>query len=339
VLTDQLNKGPINFSNTARVSSALNKYGLGSATGMIGLLTGHGVAASLAAGEITHLLSKSAPDATRLALLKFLGSDAPVHAPGFKAMTDFIQAASRGESLTTDAVKNFFQAGAKVLPEGMLPDRDSRDALKKAVDAAKDPQASMNSALNTGQDLSKYLPGHVTAAVATRQAALNYLTPLDPRPGIGKPLDNPAPISSQSQARYDRALDIAQQPLMVLHHAKSGTLLPQDLQTLNAIYPALHKSIASQLGQELVNAKTKGTFIPPHQRLGLSMLTGMPVDSTYTVPVMQSIQMANRGAQLPQPGMPGKKPRAPSAKALTEVSKGAGLYATGSQARELERKA
>jgi hypothetical protein len=263
-------------------------------------------------------------------------AETAIHSEAAKAAVDHVVNVSKGGTLFNDAIGNFFKSGARVISNELVPNQESRDRLQKALDTV---QADPRTLLNTGGNIGHYLPGHATSAAQIATQGSQYLASIKPNPAPGNPLDAPAPISKHAQATYNRSLDIAQQPLLVLQHAKDGTLMPQDLQTLSAIYPALRQKLASQIGQELVAAKAKGVAIPYHQRIGLSMIAGLPVDSTLTPGYMQAViaSQINAAPQTQQPG-PGS-PRKPSAKALTEVSKGAQLYATDSQARGMEKRA
>lgn len=332
ILQDQLNRVPHNFSNTARTSAVLNKYGVGTAAGMVSMLTGHGVGASLLAGEVAHTLAKTAPDATRLALLKFLGSSQPINSTAFKATVDFIQSAARGENLLTKAASSFFKAGSEVLPASMIPNAASREDLQKSIDYASNP----NNALTIGQGLGHYLPDHATAAAAMSQTAVNYFKGLKPVQAKAGPLDSPAPVDKSQLARYNRQLDIAQQPLLALKYCKEGTLRPQDMQTLNVIYPGLGKKLASECFNEMTKALSTGQAVPFKQRQSLSLLIGSPLDSSLTQPALAAVVMSNapRGAPPQQGG--GKKPSKASA---SSMEKSASLYATPEQSRAQARTA
>ena len=331
VLQDRLNQVPHNFSNTARTNAVLNKYGVGTATGMVSLLTGHGAAASIVAGEVAHTLSKAAPDAARLALLKFLGSKEPINGVALKGVANFIQSASRGENLLLNATKGFFKAGSQIIPNSMVPNADSREKLEKSLQFASEPQ----NAATIGNNLGHYLPSHATAASALTANAVNYLNSLKPTQPQNSPLDKPAPVDKYKQAIYDRALDLAEQPLLAIKLAKEGKLQAQDLQTLNTLYPNLHSKMVSQLYDQMVKAKAEGKAIPYSERLGLSRLMGTPLDSTMTQPAMASIMMANAPkVGNTQPGFSQKKPSQATASSMQKADK---MYATPQQSRSAAR--
>lgn len=258
--------------------------------------------------------------------------------PGaFKAGADFGANVIKGNKIMTNSVRNFFVPGAEIIGKHLIPDGDSRDKLQKSLDHF---QASTQNAMNTGGDIGHYLPNQGTAVAQTAAMASNYLSALKPKISTGNPLDIPAPINTAAQVNYNRALDLAQQPLLALHHAKNGTLLPQDVQALQAMYPGLHSAIASNLQSKLIEHTAAGNVVPYNQRIGLNMLLGgTPLDGTMNPANMQAIIAANAPALPPQ--MSGKKGKrsGPTSAALEQIDKTASLYQTPQQARQADRRA
>jgi hypothetical protein len=76
----------MNTSGTGKTLDALWKHVPGTALGMATMITGHNPATALIVGGLTELISRDAPDAIRLAVLKFLGSNQKIDAEGFKAL-------------------------------------------------------------------------------------------------------------------------------------------------------------------------------------------------------------------------------------------------------------
>lgn len=334
VLQDQLNQVPHNFTNTARASGVMNKYGIGSAMGLVSMLTGHGALASLATGQLAHVLSKSAPDATRLALLKFLGSDKEINATAFKSMINFIQSASKGENLTVNASKALFNAGSKILPDELIPNKQSRENLEKALDKSND----INHLSSVGSGFTHYLPEHSMSAVQLSTAAKQYLDALKPQVVKQSPLDATPPVSKGAQHAYNNALDIAEQPLYALQKVKDGTIQPQDIQTLNTIYPNLYAKMKQNTFESMTAAIDEGKTIPYSQKQSLSLFMGEPLDSTMTQASMMAATMANAGAQKTQP-LAQQRQYKPSTKALSTIEKVNTMYQTPQQSREGDRKA
>jgi hypothetical protein len=323
----------INPSGTAGTLNKLWAKMPAGAGAVLGMLSGHGAFSGAIMGEVGHFLGSGAPDMAKLALLKLLGSGKPVQSEALKGIFDYFRAAAKGDKLLTNAAKNLFQGSAEILPQGLMPDKRSRDRLEKSLSSLNtNPENAMKVAGNLGYAL----PDHATAAGTIAAAATGYLNTLKPTQPVSSPLDTPPPIEPGAQAAYDRALDVAQQPLMVLQWAKRGTLQAQDVQTLNTIYPSLHNRIVDEMNKNLIEARNDGKTIPYDQKLGMSLLMGSPLDSTMGQPALQTIMAANAPRQMPPP--PGKPAKKPSNGALDRVDKVAAMYQNPLEAREADKR-
>lgn len=249
-----------------------------------------------------------------------------------KGSLDYIANVAKGGKLLSNAAANLFKSSAEVIPQHLIPDLASREKLEKSLDHAADPKQ----ALSIGQGVAHYLPDHATAAAAMSQTAVNYFKGLKPVQAKAGPLDNPAPVDKSQLARYNRQLDIAQQPLLALKYCKEGTLRPQDMQTLNVIYPGLGKKLASECFNEMTKALSTGQAIPFKQRQSLSLLIGSPLDSSLTQPALAAVVMSNAPKGPPLQQGSGKRPSKASASSMEKASQ---LYATPEQSRAQARTA
>jgi len=299
---------------------------------------GHGVAGGLGYllgkplghGEIGAILGERLLGKTFASLAKPMLENATNHI-ALKSTANYLADASRGSSAIINATKALFKSSSQVIPMQLIPTAASVKELSNNIDhMAQNFQDQMK----VGQNVSHYLPNHAQAAAATASSAIGYLSSLKPQQAMNSPLDNPGVVSKAAEYRYNRQLEIAQQPLMVLKHAAEGTLIPQDLTTIKTIYPALFSSIQAKVGQELIEAKSKGSIIPYKQRLGLSQILGQPLDSTMTQGALQSVINANSGAQAAAANQKtSPHPHKPSQATLNQMNKTNAMYATPIQAR------
>jgi hypothetical protein len=144
-------------------------------------------------------------------------------------------------------------------------------------------------------------------------------------------LDSAPVPSSVEQARYKNALNIAQQPLVVLDKIKKGTLTAEDIKTLGTLYPKMYNRIKDRLQTEMTNHLAKGETIPYKTRVSLSMFMAQPLDSTMFPASIQATQPAPQQ----QPGGPQEAPR--GAKSSPALQKMPGMYQTNAQAKEAHR--
>lgn len=320
-----------NFSNTGRTVDKLMDILPGSAAGLATAFLSHNPLSGLAVGLLTKYIGKDIPDAVRLGLLKFMGSGQKIDAEGFKTMVDFIQHTIKGENLVSKAAESIFKAGREVLPQSMMPTEKQTDKLSKRLDELqKNPMPLMDIGGKTGH----YLPEHAGAMGSTASNAVNYLNSLRPNLVKARPLDPEPKASPQQKQRYQNALKIAEQPMLVLDKLKKGTLSTDDVKDLHNLYPALYDKVAAKLMNNLNTAVSEGHPPPYHTRMSLSLFLGQPLDSTMTPEAIQATQIS-LSALNPQKSMHGMKPMSASG---AKAFKGLGpSFATPSQSREMHR--
>lgn len=282
-------------SSDTILNKILSKGGA-SALGVISAIAGHGTA-GLVAGLFGKLLMKDAPDAAKLALLKWMGSTKPISAEGFQAMVSTIQHGIKGQELVNGAVKNLFKAGKDVLPQYAIPSESSLKALDKSL---LDIQTNPNSMLNVGNKAAYYLPDHGTAAASTAMQASNYVNSQRPDVSPQAPLDSKQKPNPVQAAAFKRTLTIAQQPLVVLDKIAKGSLTPKDVIDMRSMYPALYRGVSEKLTEHITNEVSNGTIIPYKQRMAMSMFKMQPLDSTMSPAGIQGAQPTPKLDQQPE---------------------------------------
>jgi|SRR5271165_233181 len=316
-----------NFSNTART---LRKqlHGAVSPLSLIAMAMGHGEA-----GLFSWLGSMGFNEAkagTRLAMLKFLGSAKPVDAAGFTAASQYFNAAQKGAKVLSTAAENVFKPGSQVIMTSQMPTAAELVHLDKLV--ASDDSKTTNKVMETAQNghVGHYLPEHQTAFTQGSVQALQYLKGLKPDNPVNSPLDAKISPTPSQEARYQRALEIAQQPAIVLKRVKDGTLQTTDLQDLNGMYPALYPQLAQKLSNEMVLAKDKGMIIPYRTRIGMSLFLGQALDTSMQPASILAAQPMPKTPPQPQGAKMGKK-------GTSTLGKSNSSYRTPNQTAEADR--
>lgn len=248
-------------------------------------------------------------------------------ADGFRAAADYFHSAIKGHKELDQGVKSLFN-GSK---EKLKPDQEGREKLKEHL---KDFKTNPEKMLEVGGKLSSYLPEHSAQLAATLATATDYLSTLMPPEHQLAPLDKPMPPSKAEMAVFDRQLDIAQKPLLLLQHVKNGTLIPQDITTIKTVYPGLYDSILSKAGEELIESQHKKTPIPYKERQCLSELLGVALDYTHTPEAMQQIMKA-QGPQQQEQQAKGKPKKATNVE-LNQINKVDALSANPIASREIQ---
>lgn len=290
-LTDEFNKLPYNYSNTARTLDKLMGGIPSTATGLISAIVSHSpVIGALTAG-LTKALSKDIPDAVKLAMLKFLGSAQPVDATAFKATSELIHHSVEGERLLNKSVQNLFkQKEGEIIPLRLVPTEKQNIKLDKQVEKLFENQTFTN----LGEKVAYYMPDHGTALTRSISGIMSYVNSQKPRSLKQTPLDQDLPLNPLQIAKYNRVLTIANQPLVVLDRIKSGAITTDEIKALKAMYPNIYSRISSKIEQEAINALAKGIDIPYNTKLGMSLFMQRPMDSTMLPTSIIAAQIANK---------------------------------------------
>lgn len=314
----------VNENGAATLSKAIGEGAGTSIGGALGTLAGHPLLGAVV-GE--RALGQ------RLSSLAQPFLENAVDAVSAKAASSYINYAIKGQQLLDDSISNMFKNGGEVLAKNLIPDQESRDKLEKSLDYMSSPQ----NAINISGGIGHYLPQHTTAAAETASNALNFLNGLKPVQPVMSPMDAKPPISPMDQNKYNRALDVAQQPLLVLQHAQNGTLLPQDVQAIRTIYPGLHDSMIKKITNNFIENSAATQALPYSQRVSMNLLIGgNPLDSTMTPMAAQSI--INSASPKQNAQSQATKSGKPSGSTLTQINKVNALSQTALQARQAQKR-
>lgn len=313
-----------NWSNTSRTAAKL-AHGTPSALSLLAALTGHAEAGILT--FLGKLGLNEGKDALKLGMMKFLSSAQPLDSNGFKAMVSYMDSAYKGETKTARAVERVLKPGFAVLASSQIPSAQEIAKLDRMVAQSKEnPGEPMNSQVAT------YMPGHAQALAKATGQVLNHLQQLQPQPIKLGPLDKPMKPSVMEQARYDKALEIAINPLIVLKKCKDGTLQTTDIQDLKAMYPAAYTNMQNKLMVEIVNKQNDNSAIPYKTRLCISQFMQQPLDSSMVPNSIMAAQTTFAPKQASQQQSQGSTKRGTST-----LGKSNNSYKTPNQAAESDR--
>jgi len=161
--------------------------------------------------------------------------------------------------------------------------------------------ASASSA-QTGE-LRQHAPDHAAALDSLAARGVAHLASKLPQEGPRAAFDAPYQPSTAELAPFNRAAEIAQNPAAILHHIADGTVHPDHVQALGAIYPALQKEMQAQAIERLSKALASGERMPFRTRMGLGMFLGSDLDSLMSPRSMQANQLATAMAPKDQQGL------------------------------------
>jgi len=259
--------------------------------------------------------------AAELAALATVGTDVASNPTAFKQMVSYIANTIKGETKIAKGAQAIFNAGKVALPTAVIDVKD-REKLDKKL---QELEANNTPLMDDQDQVGHYMPDHGVAIAQVKTNAVNYLNSLRPSKDKMSPLDGEPKVSKTAKAKYDRALDIALNPLIVFKDIKQGTVTQDDLKHLNTLYPGLYARMNEKINHQMIEAVHNGIQIPYKTKIGLSMFMGQPLDSTMSPLGIMSAQPhpAQQQQQMPQPKKMGMK----------SLNNYASAYQTPSQAR------
>ena len=144
------------------------------------------------------------------------------------------------------------------------------------------PEALINHMTDYLTPVSDYAPNVGQALTSSISGGVQFLSAKLPVEDKNAPLDSKTIPNNSDIAKFNRYAEVVENPLSVLTHVKNGTILPQDLETLSTVYPALYNNMKSQVVDKLTNylSKHDAASLPYKTKLGLSAFLGQNLDST-----------------------------------------------------------
>jgi len=144
-------------------------------------------------------------------------------------------------------------------------------------DLATNPQALVDRVANNLGGLHTVAPGVAGGLTAVAQRAVQHLSTLASAPVARGPLA-PAWRPTRSETRIvEQACAVIDDPLILLEHARAGTLTRAHIAAAQAVYPTLTRAI----GDRALDAALGAGKRPSHQqRQMLTLLTGIDVDGS-----------------------------------------------------------
>jgi hypothetical protein len=244
----------------------------------------------------------------------------------FAPMMDFIAHSKKG----ANSIESHFSDSH----EQDVPNSDI-DNIKNYIETIHEDPDKL---LDIGGSIGKESPLYASAIAAKGAQALNYLAPMKPLGSQRSPFDKILPPSRFEKAKFDRHLEIAQNPLSIINRAKQGRVSPGDLITLNTLYPQLADKIRAKATEAIAKSHENGSKLNYHYRQGLSMLLGQPLDSSFSQANMQAIIQAQ--SQAPARGSQAAKQQQKRATGveLKQINQVNRLDETPLQRRQIDQK-
>lgn len=173
---------------------------------------------------------------------------------------------------------------------------------------SNDPEQMNTRLANAYGPLGNNMPQTHQAVVGTVTRAVNFLQSKEPpkagdvnklQPGLNSTA--PSDLDKQKFILYSRTI---RDPMSVLKDFRNGSVSPEQVETLKAVYPKLYDDIRQRVLTSVNDMTQKGKEVPYRRRLELASLFGAPdMDPTLNPAYIQQIQGTfGSGTQAPQPG-------------------------------------
>ncbi len=251
-----------------------------------------------------------------------------------EAAYDYLYASHAGDRVVQKTVTALFTKAAESIQlHDMLPPSDKeREKLQSYLLKNDDIQQAMN----MGNPIAHYMPEHSSAAAQLTATAINYFNEIKPKQPTAAPFDSIPPVNKAAEYRYNRALDIAQKPMLAIKHIENGTLLPQDVKTIQTLYPGLHNGIVKSITDNMIRHPEAFKNFPYAKKQAMNMfIGGNALHGSMSQPMMQSILMGNAGAQQQTQG--GGKASPANGSTLNQMNKISSMYQTPLERRQIQK--
>lgn len=281
------------------------------------------------------------------AVMRAVGNGSPDGIPGrVSALADFARRVERGTKAMEAPIEACFDAA---VIKGLVPltNEAIKETFKKDIEDGGTVAQIQNEMGSTGEDgyakggevrPSQKEPDHVGEAYPefsvlkniAKGRVYNYMNSLRPQKIQQKlPFDSQTPDTDKKR-EYEKAAEIAINPLSIMNKVNDGTLTTKEMKHLVSMWPEVHSLLSKKMTERITKAQMKDEKPPYKKRQAMSLFLGASLDSSFTPQAMQAIQMTfvNKSAQQAQQGMPQKKGSA------NAPSKASAPYLTDEQARE-----
>lgn len=192
----------------------------------------------------------------------------------------------------------------------------------------KTPERKVPPIVQDDDPIAKHLPEQNMLMTAAKARISNYLTGLRPKKNQPKLAFDDPPDQMLQKRSYDKALDIANNPMSIMAHISNGTIEPEHLRHFNALYPEISGVLQKKLTEKIIQGQLSGKKPSYAVRQGLSMMLGTPLSGELSPQNIQAAQATFQNKGAPQPGGQTGAPK----KSTAKLSKSNQAYLTGNQA-------
>lgn len=162
--------------------------------------------------------------------------------------------------------------------------------------------------LSDNDPIANHYPEQNILLNAAKGRISNYLKDLRPQENQPKLAFDREPDQRQKKKSYNKALDIAIQPLSILDKIHKGTIETEDVTHFKNLYPEIDNVLQRKITEQIVKSQMSGKKPSYKVRQGMSLLIGIPLSGEMSPQNMMAAQATFQNKQAQQPGgQPQKK--------------------------------
>lgn len=300
------------------------------------------IADSIVAPAIEKILNKPIAKTTKYIYPAVLRAISDGQTQGLAHTIDYATKVSKGAAKMNSAVEHLFSIGGQqIVNTNAIQQRErlkelvEDNELGDQISSAGQPQGYADGgevSEDPNTTFTSTFPEQAQLLSAAKSRIVSYLGSQRPTPPISQlPFDSYTedPIKA---AHYDRALDIANNPLGLLAKIKTGEVVPEEIQHMTQLYPEIYSQLTQKIEEKLYDSKIDEQNIPFKTLQGISMFLGKPLKSSFTPAYIQAAQSVYFTSAPPQqPAGTGK------VKKKQALNKGPAMYKTTTQEAEADR--
>lgn len=180
---------------------------------------------------------------------------------------------------------------------------DPLDLARNALDLTGDSDAMTRAIGLAGEEIDSVAPKTAQNARDTMARALFFLASKAPKETPSAPGMPPLPPPKQDVLRFQRYVRAIDDPMSIMDDAEQGSLSPEAVEAVKAVYPQTYQAIQSEIAMRIGNAPK----LSYSRRLQLSALLGQDMTGTLKPAVALGAQSAYASAaqsNLPSKQMP-----------------------------------
>jgi hypothetical protein len=190
-----------------------------------------------------------------------------------------------------------------------------RAVRRRLAEMQADPAGTAEKLAEGVQHLAPHAPELASSIVNTQMRAAAFLAEKAPQdPNVGKTLNpflNAWEPSDLERATFERYAAAVADPLGALDELEAGSVSPEAVEALRAVYPALYEDLRTQLATSVSELQVQ---VPYRDRVQLSILFGVELDPSMNAAFVNAVQNSYSQPQEPAPRQSAYRPSTASSK-------------------------